>query len=540
MANALTIQLRPTQKYSAPSVANLIHNAGLAKATYWIKDSNNIIQKFTIKNVAHAIDLWRSWEDYAKLLINIKKNRNPLKNQILIEEGLLVIGKDVLEKDPKIFIQIFKEFEKWFEEKYNTKILYWSFHNHEGHFTEEGEFSQNLHIHFFFRNVDNFGESVRRKIKKADLSYFQDKIFEIGKKYIPTLQRAKNYFKEGKKAPKHKSHRQYRTEKEREKEQKLLAKIKDLKELNKQIREEFKKLGAKREDYAKLEQLVKDLIIKIKNKELSLQEMQEEFNKQLDKLKKLAYSKKYTYSDTKKPVPNEKVVEYLEERLNKKDKQIEELKNKLLQTENRVQELKEENKKLKEEIELLKQQLMQNYKAEITCITCKKVKPFNPIVLMQLKSKKLIENYEIDDESRVTIKTQEFELEEKENKTGFRIKKEGQLTEEEIEKALLIILQIKGLDINNIQANGSEDFVEKANKVIEKLKVEKIVEENFENLRWSLSEQFYRYCEKNNPEYNDFNEFFKNWIVEHVLKGNINLNDYINAKSANLGFKFKR
>ncbi|WP_297465016.1 hypothetical protein [Thermococcus sp.] len=421
MANALTIQLRPTQKYSAPSVANLIHNSGLAKATYWIKDSNNIIQKFTIKDVAHAVDLWRAWEENAKLIINLKKNRNPLKNQILIEEGLLIIGKDVLEKDPKIFIKIFKEFEKCFEEKYNTKVLYFVFHNHEGHFTEEGEFSQNLHIHFFFRNVDDFGESVRRKIKKSDLSLFQDKIFEIGKKYMPTLQRAKNYFKEGKKAPKHKSHRQYRTEKEREKEQKLLAKIKDLKELNKQIRKEFKELGAKREDYAKLEQLVKDLRIKIKNKELSLQEMKEEFNKQLNKLKELAYSKKYTYSDTKKPVPNTEVIKYLEEE-NKK------LKNKLLHSENRVQELEEENKRLKEEIELLKRELTERdiYKVvgEIYCANCYNTK-FKENIAIKLKQEQIIKDYKINEQNKVTIKTKEFELEEteKDGTERFKIKR---------------------------------------------------------------------------------------------------------------------
>ena len=154
--------------------------------------------------------------------------------------------------------------------------------------------------------MDKEGNSVRRQIKKEDLSYFQTKIYEIGKKYIPTLQRATNYKELGLKAPRHLSHREFRTKKVKEtqlnlvpkiqaikKENKelkeenkeLLARVKDLKEENKRIREEFKNLGAKREDYAKLEQLVRELKEKIKAKELTIEEMQKEFNKQLQELK---------------------------------------------------------------------------------------------------------------------------------------------------------------------------------------------------------------------------------------------------------------
>ena len=154
MANILTIQLRPTKKYSAPSVANLFHNAGLSKATYWLKDADSIISNLDLKNLTtkQAVNLWREWEQQATDLVLKNKGKRPQKRQILIEEGLMVIGKDVLEKDPKTFIEIFEEFKKYFEEKYNTKILAYFFHNHEGHIDlEEGEFSTNLHIHFFFK-----------------------------------------------------------------------------------------------------------------------------------------------------------------------------------------------------------------------------------------------------------------------------------------------------------------------------------------------------------------------------------------------------
>ncbi len=75
---------------------------------------------------------------------------------------------------------------------------------------------------------------------------------------------------------------------------------------------------------------------------------------------------------------------------------------------------------------------------------------------------------------------------------------------------------------------------------LKELKIKKLVEKNFESLQYAFSEQFYRYCERNNPEYEDFDKFFKNWIVEQVLKNNINLEELINAKTITSGFKIKR
>ena len=343
MANSITIQLRPTRNYDKPSVANLFHNAGLSKANYWIKNPDSLISNLDLKKLTtrDAVSLWQNWEEEATNLVLKNKGRNPQKKQVLIEEGLMVIGKDVVKQDPETFIQIFKEFKEWFEEKYNTKILAYFFHNHEGHIDpNEGEFYTNLHIHFFFLNVDKEGNSVRRQIKKNNLSYFQTKIYEIGKKYISKLQRATNYKELGLKAPKHKSHREYRIEKTKQTQLKLapeiksikkenkelkeenkklkneLAKVKDLKEENKRIREEFKKLGAVREDYAKLEQFVKKLKEIIKAKELTIEQMKEAFNKQLQ-----------------------------------------ELENKLLQSENRVQELEKKNKKMEIKNRLLEEKI---------------------------------------------------------------------------------------------------------------------------------------------------------------------------------------
>jgi hypothetical protein len=342
MSNSLTIQLRPTKNYSAPSVANLFHNSGISKAMYWIQEGDKIIQSDEIKKPRQAVELWRSWIDEATKIVLTKKGKQPQKKQVLIEEALMIIGRDVPKTDPQTFVKIFEELQKEFEKKFDTKILYYSFHNHEGHLNENGDFINNLHIHFFFRNVDNKGESVRRKIKKSDLSELQTLIHQIGKKYIPTLERAKNYYAEGKKAPKHKSHREFRTEKQKEQ----LAKVKDLKPLSKELRELLKANGAKRADYADLEAFVKSLKEQIKNKELTITQL----NDKIEQYKKDVFSN-FTYKNTNKPVKYKDLAEFYKNELNKASQD----KKKLL---DRVKVLEEEKDALKlrnEELELLEE-----------------------------------------------------------------------------------------------------------------------------------------------------------------------------------------
>jgi len=423
MSNSITIQLRPTRKYDKPSVANLFHNAGLSKANYWIKNPDNLISNLDLKNLTtrQAVDLWREWEQQATDLVLKNKGKRPQKRQVLIEEGLMVIGKDILEKDPKTFIEIFEKFKKYFEKKYNTKILAYFFHNHEGHIDlEEGEFSTNLHIHFFFLNVDKEGNSVRRQIKKTDLSYFQTKIHEIGIKYIQDLERATDYKKLGLKAPKHLSHREYRTQKIKdtqlrlapeiksikkenkelkEENKELLAKIKDLKAENKRIREQFKELGAVREDYARLEALNKELKQKIKLKELTLQEMQEKFNKQLEeletKLKEEQEKNKQLdnengeldrenyalinelYEEKRKNEELESMIRgFFEPELNRTREENEQLKEELKEKDEEIKALKEENQEQKKEIEslLLRLEELENKRIELQEKVNKKIK----------------------------------------------------------------------------------------------------------------------------------------------------------------------
>ena len=496
----------------------------------------------------------------------------------------------IVNLDARHTLEDVKKIAKHFEQTLGTKVFQIAVHRDEGYVDEEtGEKHINYHGHIEMLGLDDQGNSIRRKLTKSYLINLQSKVAEI-----LGMQRGINYTKERKKRPKRLDtyeYKEYAKRKARElksvlKENKQLKKeneelkltkkdlLKEISELRKKMIEFNQNREQKeftQEDYRYLSTLkkelntnnLKEIYIKLREFDKSVKERMSKFreykeylekelkekNAKIEELKKLVYSDKY-----KKKLDNNEIRQatYAEvaERFKTKYEELEKEYNELIDDYNelvdKVDVLEEENKRLREEIELLKQQLMQNYRAEVYCVTCNRVKPFDPYIITRLKAKNLIEEYKRNDEGKMIIKTKEFELEEiKEEeikkKEGFKIKKEkGQLTEEEIEKALLIILQVKGWDINDIKANGSKDFVEKANKVIEKLKVERIVEENFENLRWSLSEQFYRYCEKNNPEYDNFNEFFKKWIVEQVLKGNIDLNDYINTQTLKTGFKFKR
>ena len=249
---------------------------------------------------------------------------------------------------------------------------------------EEFEIVKNYHAHLEFLGLDSNGVAIKRnKLNKYYLSKLQTFVAEtLG------MERGYNYYLNNKKAPKRLDVKEFKVSGVLKREGAKLARVKDLKELNKQIREFYKENKAERADYAELEEFVKKLKERIKNKELTIAELVKLFDMQLKKfikkineqeemlinlyereedarkeaeellkekakLKELVYSKKYTYKDTKKPVPNAEVVEFLEKELNKKDKQIKELKNKLLQSENRVQELKEENERLKEQLELL-------------------------------------------------------------------------------------------------------------------------------------------------------------------------------------------
>jgi len=89
----------------------------------------------------------------------------------------------------KIFCDI-DDFMQKFEEKYNTSVLFWADHNHEGHLDEEGNEIINRHVHVFYRNIGNDGLSVRRKWSRSEMSNMQTDIYQVGKDVGLNIERA--------------------------------------------------------------------------------------------------------------------------------------------------------------------------------------------------------------------------------------------------------------------------------------------------------------------------------------------------------------
>lgn len=307
MANCNMVRIRDSKKYKVPKASNLAHNSAMTKATYWLHDGNDLVQSHKYENHSELNDDWNKWIDEAKQRYkNIKKNKRKLRSDaVVIEEGMIVIGADVKATTEEI-TNIIKDFIKQFEEENNTKVRHWSYHNHEGHVDENNKSEKiNRHIHFLFDNVSNDGIMIRRAWKREYLEKLQDKVFDISKKYIINIERAKpSVYKEveidGRKVKintkKHQHHRTWRKEKELETQKnkkmdhdldlikdkqnkKDLAKQKDLKEEVTRLRTQLKQNQAMREDYARLEELNKDLQQQIKNKSLTILDLQDKIYK---------------------------------------------------------------------------------------------------------------------------------------------------------------------------------------------------------------------------------------------------------------------
>lgn len=198
MANANAVKIRSTKKkangkpkYPKPSGANLAHNSAVNKATYWLNDGNKIIQSQSYNNTHEVNADWIKWENEARerYLQNEKNQRAIKSNAVLLEEGLIIIGTDVNVKEKDIE-KIVKDFVAKFEKDNNTKVRHWAYHNHEGH-EEDGKEHINRHVHFIFDNVNNDGVMVRRNWKRDYFKQMQTDIFDISKKYIKNIERAK-------------------------------------------------------------------------------------------------------------------------------------------------------------------------------------------------------------------------------------------------------------------------------------------------------------------------------------------------------------
>lgn len=193
MANVLAVKFRKGRKIPIPTYKNILHNVGLVKAEYWLKDIDareSIIASKLYTNKSDVIKDWSKWvaECELKYLRNPTKKRKLRSDAIRLEEGIIIIGSDV-EVDDHSLSKIIKEFCKSFQQKNKTIIRHVAFHNHEGHVLDNNRLKINKHVHFIFDNINIDGEVIRRNWKKSYLSDIQTSIYEIAKKYIPNLKK---------------------------------------------------------------------------------------------------------------------------------------------------------------------------------------------------------------------------------------------------------------------------------------------------------------------------------------------------------------
>jgi hypothetical protein len=160
----------------------------MSKASYWLDKDPNLTQSYTFTSHEELTEHWNSWQAEARQRYSTNPNhkRKIKSNAVLIEEGLIIIGTDVVVTNENIE-SIAKDFIKRFEEDNRTQVRHWSYHNHEGHKNENGEEKINRHVHFLFDNVNNDGEMVRRNWARSYLEKLQEDIYEVSKAYLPNI-----------------------------------------------------------------------------------------------------------------------------------------------------------------------------------------------------------------------------------------------------------------------------------------------------------------------------------------------------------------
>ena len=287
-----------------------------------------------------AIEIYRQELQKRTLAYTMRRNKKLHKNTITHLSAIINL-------DERHTLQDVQKFADYLEEILGTKVFQIAVHKDEGYVDEEtGKKHINYHAHIEFLGLDEQGNSVRRKLDKSMLSHLQDKVAEIlqmerginytaerkkrpkrldtyeYKEHAKRLAKAlKPYDKailnaylqyklQNAKDPRaykdfilqklaerdesfvkeYEAYKEYITQTDPQnfvrQEAENIAKIKDLKEENKKLREQLKEAGAKREQYAQLEQFVKEIKEQVKAKELTIAQLKEQMQSMQEQLLK--------------------------------------------------------------------------------------------------------------------------------------------------------------------------------------------------------------------------------------------------------------
>jgi len=193
-------------------------------------------------------------------------------------------------------IEDVKKVADYLESEFGTKVFQIAIHRDEGHITNENEKVVNYHAHLEFLGLDQDGQSVKRKFNRSALIKLQTKVSELLE-----MERGQNYSKTKSKRPKRLDTYEFKFHKEQEQKTKneTLAKVKDLTAENKKLQAELKALGAERDDHAKREKLVRDLKKELKEKNLTIDDLEKRMAELLSDFKR--DDKDFTATRTGKP-----------------------------------------------------------------------------------------------------------------------------------------------------------------------------------------------------------------------------------------------
>jgi hypothetical protein len=306
------------------------------------------------------------------------------------------------------------------------------------------------------------------------------------------MERGINYTKEQKKRPRRLDTYEYKEHAKRQAEtlkpvlkenkkikedveelKKELAKVKDLNEINNKLRKELKELGAVREDYKYLELSVKNLKEQIKNKQVTIEKLQEKMAEVKEELQEEIEKRKEEENDNDELrdelVDNYKETEQLEQQLDNKKQEEEKIHTFFFPLIN--------NNKV------LSAQIIINYKNKIALAT------FNGNKYQLILDRKKIKDYNIKNNDFDIFRDNEVEM----------LKQQIQIN--------AVILQENFIKFNNNNNNKEKEQEE------ELVKVKKEKEELEEELRKKREEEAERLFKNV-----DKNELFEDWEEDEEVE----------------------
>ena len=267
MAKFASVKHRKRSETKPPGEFNLVHNSRLHEPSYLLPEKHRK-PNFHLTKISNAKKTIETWKNEAKNLYNKFHKRKMRSDAMPLEESILILSEEQVNQcDPDAIFAAAQKFIAWFESEYKTKVYSLDWHRDEGHITAGGVVSRNEHMHMVWRNVSDDGQMIRRQWKDRTLSMHQTKFAEI----MSELGFKRGTKNERGKAPKSKHHRVFRREKQKEE----LATLNELKEQYKKERDALKVSGiALQSDYQNLKKRYNALKVAVKDKSLTISELQ--------------------------------------------------------------------------------------------------------------------------------------------------------------------------------------------------------------------------------------------------------------------------